>query len=271
MDTSEKSRFNVPYGPDRYRRLSEHFHACADLPLKERERYLRDAKIADSGLRDELSSLLRYHAPEAKALAPRPRRKTWHRKPLFLSGIGAAATSLVLAVRTCTVQRLEATLREDAVLGLRDVVDSRSSLLRSWAARQKELARSVLEAPDLLLHVAALAEAAESLRERPQEALRRCPSYRYVSERMSRVPPELGGRGFLIVSRTGVALCAEPETLVGHPPAPDGAACRQRMWLGDWVLDGVVVGGPIRDPGGRIQAIALFRFPPEREFRGLLR
>ena len=109
MDTSEKSRFNVPYGPDRYRRLSEHFHACADLPLKERERYLRDAKIADSGLRDELSSLLRYHAPEAKALAPRPRRKTWHRKPLFLSGIGAAATLLVLAVRTCTVQRLEAT------------------------------------------------------------------------------------------------------------------------------------------------------------------
>src|SRR5438045_2602476 len=146
----------------------------------------------------------------------------------------------------------------------RDVVEFRSSLLRAWTRRQKDLARSVLEAPDVVLHVAALAEAAESSLARPKEALRRSASYSYLSERMSRVPPELGERGFLVVSRTGVALCSEDESVVGRPPAPDGAAGRQRMLLGEWVVDGEVVGGPIRDAAGQVQAIALFRFAPER-------
>src|SRR5690349_1072887 len=100
MDTSKKSRFDVPYGPDRYRRLSRHFQACADLPLKERERYLRGA---DTGLREELRSLLHYHAPAPappKPTAPLPRRSDWIRRPLLTLAIGAAATLLLLAART---------------------------------------------------------------------------------------------------------------------------------------------------------------------------
>ncbi len=268
MDTLEKSRFGAPYGPDRYRLLSRHFQACADLPPRERERYLRGA---DSGLRDELRTLLRYHPPASPAAPPPPRRRTrWFHRPLQIAGIGAATTLLVLALRTSTLQRLETSLHEDAVRMQRDVVESRSSLLRAWVRRQKDVARSVLEAPDVVLHVAALAEAAESSLAHPKEALRRSSSYRYVFERMSRVPPELGERGFLVVSRTGVALCSKDESLVGHPPAPDGAVDRQRMLLGEWVVDDDVVGGPIRDPEGQVRAIALFRFAPEREFLGFL-
>jgi hypothetical protein len=270
MDTFEKSRFDVPYGPDRYRRLSQHFQACAHLPLQERERYLRGA---DTGLREELRSLLRYHAPgpvPAESTAPRVRRRSWVRAPLWISGLGALSALVVLAVGTSTRWRLEATLRDDAVRRLRDVVDSRASLLGAWARRQKDLARSVLEAPDVVLHVAALAEAVESERKRPEEALRLSPSSRYMFERMSRVPPELGERGFLVVSRTGVTLCSGEEALVGRPPAPEGAVDRQRMLLGEWVLGGDIVGGPIRDASGQVQGVGLFRFAPEREFTGLL-
>jgi hypothetical protein len=267
MDTLEKSRFGAPYGPDRYRLLNRHFQACADLPPKERERYVRGA---DSGLRDELRSLLRYHPP-APPTAPPPRRRTsWVLRPALISGVGALTTLLILGLRTSTLQRLETTLREDAVRMLRDVLTTRSSLLQSWARRQKELARSVLEAPDVALHVAALAEAAESSLAQPKEALRRSSSYIYLAERLSHVPPELGERGFLVVSRTGVTLCSEDESFVGRPPAPDGAADRQRMLLGEWVVDSEIVGGPIRDPAGLVRAIALFRFAPEREFLGFL-
>jgi hypothetical protein len=273
MDTSEKSRFGAPYGPDRYRRLNDHFQACADLPSKERERYLHGPEIADSGLREELRELLRYHAPTpppAEAPRPRPRRRGWIRRPLLISGIGTATTLLVLAVRTSTVDHLDGALREEAVRRLHDVVDSRSALLRSWARHRLELARSVLEAADFRDQVAALAEAAESSRESPQEALLESPSYQWVSERMSRVPPELGERGFMVLSRTGVILCSESEAQAGRPPGPDGAACRQRMLLGEEVLDGEVAGGAIRDHRGRVQAIALFRSSGDQAVRGLL-
>jgi hypothetical protein len=266
MDTLEKSRFDVPYGPDRYRRLSRHFQACADLPLKERERYLRGA---DTGLREELRSLLRYHAPAPFPLeipAPRPRGSRWIRRPLSIVGIGAATTLLVLAVRTSTLRRLETALREDAVRMQRDVVESRSSLLRAWARRQKDLARSVLESPDVALHATVLAETAETSLAHANEALQRSPSYSHLSEQLARVPPELGERGFLVVSRTGMTLCSEDDSSVGRAPAPDGAVGRQRMLLGEWLVDGEKVGGPIRDPAGRVRAIALFRFDPEREF-----
>jgi serine/threonine-protein kinase len=42
------------------------------------------------------------------------------------------------------------------------------------------------------------------------------------------------------------------------------------MLLGEWVVDGDAVGGPLRDPAGLVRAIALFRFAPEREFLGFL-
>jgi len=268
MDTSEKSRFDVPYGPDRYRALSRHFDACAHLPPRERERYVRGA---DTGLREELRSLLRYHAPSPSPVPAPPRNRTsWVRKPLLKLGIGALATLLLLALRTSTLGRFERALREDAERMRRDVVASHSSLLRSWARRQKELVRSVLEAPDVVRHVATLAEAAEASRERPQDALQRSPSYKYLSERMSRVPPELGERGFLLVGRDGVTLCSEDTSLVGRPPEPEGAVLRQRMLLGEGVLDAGVAGGPIRDASGQLRAIALFRFAPEREFLGFL-
>jgi hypothetical protein len=271
MDTSEKSRFGVPYGPDRYRRLNEHFQACADLPLKERETYLRGPRIADSGLREELRELLHYHAPAPIAAdVPAPRRRPWWLRPLRLAGIGAAATLLGVALRTAGLERLEAALREEAARSLQDVVESRAVLLEGWARRKKELARSVLEAPDLALPVAALREAAEASWERPEEALRQSSYHRYVSERMSRVPAELGAQGFLVVGRSGVALCADPDSGVGRPPPPEGAAFRQRLLEGEWLIDGAVVGGPIRDAAGRLQAVGQFHFSPERELGALL-
>jgi hypothetical protein len=54
---------------------------------------------------------------------------------------------------------------------------------------------------------------------------------------MSRVPPELGELGFVVVGRTGLALCAESEREVGTPAASPGAAGRQRMMRGEWVHD----------------------------------
>src|SRR5262249_23732407 len=165
MDSSRKSRFEVPYSPDRYRRLSEHFHACADLGQKERESYLRGPRVADTGLREELRTLLRYHAPAeagSEDSALRPRRKNRHRAPLLISAIGAATTLFILLLRTSTLDRVESALRDDAVRSLRDVVESRSALVRAWAQRQKERARAALEDPDFAAHVAVLSGTAES-------------------------------------------------------------------------------------------------------------
>jgi hypothetical protein len=264
MDTSEKSRFSAPYGPDRYRRLNQHFQACAHLPAKERERYVRGA---DTGLREELRSLLHFHAPEASPPEPAPpARPAWVRRPLWISGIGALSTLAILALGAGTLPGLESGLKESAERMQRDVLESRASRLASWAGRQKDSARVVLESPDLVSQVGALAEAADA----SPEALEASPSYRYVFERMTRVPPELGERGFMIVDRSGVVLCSQDESLVGASPPPEGAAARQRMLSGTWVLDPGLVGGPIRDPRGRVRAMALFHFAPERELLGLL-
>src|SRR5437868_5744444 len=88
-------------GPVHYRLLSEHFQVCVDLPEREREKYLSGPHLTDDSIREELRSLLQYHArPSGTSRSPLPSRPSSLR-PLPPSGRRPFLTAfLVLGTST---------------------------------------------------------------------------------------------------------------------------------------------------------------------------
>jgi hypothetical protein len=285
---------------DRYRLLSQHFQACAELAPEERERYILGPGVADTRMRQELRSLLQFHAPSLEAATPPPspgtvlhhdtkfRKLRRNRTLLFILGAGAAATALTLAATSLALGRMESDLRRDGMTALSQNVDARAAALRAWADRQRVLARHLLEDPALVAHVAVLAEVAED-GNGSKEALVASPSYAAVRKLMSRAPGEIGERGFVIVTPGGTGLCAEPDTMVGRQVAPSGGTYLRRGILGEWIVSRpyaerqfavgldpdysrpvMFVGGPITDAQGKVIAMGAFRFNPQKEFFPLL-
>jgi len=271
----------VPPGPVRYRLLSEHFQACADLPEREREEYLSGPSVTDLALREELRSLLQYHdhpqvpPPSTVRAVPGAPRRQQGLVPFLI--LGGSMILLVIVVRAWTLSQLEASARAEGMRQLQQILDHRVSSVRAFLERRKELTRSVLEDGALIPHVAALAEAA-----RKPEALRSSPSYEAVSTLLSKAPGRLGECGFLLFDPAGVVLCSDSAAAVGRPLSPGNVAVARALAIGQWIVSrpvelgpetaGPVIfaGGPVRGDGGRILATGVFFFSPRSEFDGLL-
>jgi tRNA A-37 threonylcarbamoyl transferase component Bud32 len=285
---------------DRYRVLSEHFQACAELPPEEREKYISGPIVTDPEMRRELRALLKYHLADLEPPTPPPlpvvavahdtrsRRGRRSRTALAILGLGLGATALLLAAVQWMLGRLEADLRKEALETLVQRVEAQTAAIRAWADRQKAFARSFVNDPALAAHIAALVEISDDSSGDPQK-LQSSPSYKPVSDFLKQAPQEIGERGFLVVSPGGIGLCANPEITVGRPIAPTGAAYLRRGVLGEWILSRpyadrqftkglapdyrrqvMFVGGPVCDGAGKIVAMVGFRFDPHREFYGLL-
>jgi len=287
---------------DRYQRLNGHFQACAELSELERDKYVSGVHATDPDLGQELQSLLKYHVAELEPTTPRPlpavsastkgstrtrRQKKWASTPALILVGGAISVLSILIAQNWALGHLETHLKAETGRTLKAALDLRVSGLRGWAARQRERAQKVAADPTLISGVAALIELSrqpEGLKER----LLTSPAYRTVSERMSQVAPELGGRGFVVIDPSGLDLCAETEDIVGRVVTPSGAAYVRRMVLGEWVVSRpypdrqfamgldpdyknpvMFVGGPILDASGRILAMAVFRFSPTRFYEFL--
>ncbi len=281
---------------DRYQRLNGHFQACAELPKEERRRYVSNLHATDPDLGKELESLLRYHATDLEPATPPPlpaiappkestrtrRKKKLFTTPVFILVGGAVSVLITLAVQTWSIDHLKAHLQEEAGRALKKSLDLRVSALRSWATGQRERAQKVLADPDLVAQVASLVELARDS-EGMKERLLASPAFKRVCEKMAQLPPELAGRGFVIISPSGVDLCAETEAIVGKVVTPSGAAYVRRMVLGEWVVSRpypdrqftlgatpdysrpvMFVGGPIHDASGQLIAMGIFRFSPQR-------
>jgi serine/threonine-protein kinase len=288
----------VTPSPVHYRLLSEHFQACADLSEEEREEYLSGPSVGDLSLREDLRSLLRYHAHPAetpaspRAAAPQELRASRARpRKQFLIPfliLGATATVLPLLMRFCCLTPLETSTREEATRRLQQLLDDRVAAIRSWASRRKDLARSALEDPAFVSRIAALAGSAQTA-ERVAGVLRTGPSDAPVCRRMAQPPEGIGDLGYCIVDPAGFVLCSSIESTVGHPLAPESASCLRGLALGEWTLSRpypdrqlgltldpeiprpvMLVGGPIRGPQGQVLAYGAFFFSPEAEFYELL-
>jgi len=281
---------------ERYQRLTGHFQACAELPEPERHRYLSSVHATDPELGKELQALLQYHVADLEPSTPRPlaartpaREGTKTRRPrkgaspplLILAG-GAISVLSILIAQTWALDHLETHLKTEATRTLRAAVDLRVSGLRGWATRQREMAKKVLSEPTLVSQVAdlvALARDPEGLKER----LLASPLYKSVSDRMLQVPSELGDRGFIIISPSGIDICAESDEIIGRVVTASGAAYVRRINLGEWVVSRpypdrqfalgltpdykhpvMFVGGPMYDAAGGLIAMGFFRFSPTR-------
>lgn len=286
---------------DRYQRLNGHFQACADLPQQERRQYVSKVHLSDADLARELESLLSYHAGAVEPTTPPPlpavgapkestrtrRKRRWNPVPAVILIGGALSILTILIVQTWALGRLEDHLRDDACRELQASLDLRVSGIRAWAARQKEQTQKVLTEPDFVSQVATLVELGRDP-EGMKERLLASPAYQAVSKRMSQVPPELGGRGYIIISPAGIDLCAESDTIVGRAVAAAGAAYVRRINLGEWIVSRpypdrqfalgltpdysnpvMFVGGPIYDATGQVLAMGFFRFSPLRFYESL--
>lgn len=282
---------------EHYRLLCGHFERCSELPEEERKRYVSKIETTDPDLARELKALLDHHRSAAlEAATPRPaplpistrdgtrtrRRKRWSATALLILAGGAAITAALIGAQSWALSRLEAHLRREAVAQLRQTVDFRVTGLRFWATRQKDRARQILENPALVDHVVrlvALSNEPEHLKQR----LMSSPSYAPLVALMTDVPPEIGGRGFTVITLSGVGLCAELDQNVGRPVAPAGATYVRRVNLGEWIVSRpypdrqfalglepdysnpvMFVAGPIRNAAGQLVAMGVFRFSTDR-------
>lgn len=279
---------------ERYQRLNEHFLACADSPEGECRDYVAKVLQSDPDLGQELEKLLRHHRSDPQPVPPKPvetavvrRRK---KRPSFAAVVlaaGAIVFVAVLGIQYWTLTGLERHLKSEMGRGLRSGLDYRVARMRAWASRQQELARAVLEEPALVADIAVLVELAkqpDGLKER----LLKSDATRKVTERMLRVPPEIGNRGFGVISPSGTALCAESEAIIGIQVAPSGGSMVRRANLGEWFLSKpypdrlhamgmtpkfehpvMTVSGPVRDSAGTVIAMGVFRFSPDRFYEFL--
>lgn len=285
---------------DRYRILSEHFQACAELPPDEQEKYISGPIVTDPEMRRELRTLLRYHISDLEPGTPAPvpaeavphDTRTRRRRPsqiaLAILGTGLLTTGLLLTGVHWMLGRLEAELRKQAMDMLAQKVDTQTAAIRTWAERQKSLARAFVNDPALAEQVAALTDISD---ESPgdRQRLLSSPSYTPVFDFLRHVPREIGDLGFILVSPSGLGLCSDADTIVGRAVAPNGAAYLRRCVLGEWILSRpypdrqfasgltpnyrrqvIFVGGPMTDKSGKVVAMAVFRFDPHREFYRLL-
>jgi serine/threonine-protein kinase len=285
---------------DRYRLLSEHFQACAELSPEAREKYIAGPTVVDAEMRQELRSLLRYHVSDLEAPTPPPlsaggahhdtrvRRRRENRTVLSILAIGLAATLVTAVAVHWAIDQLEGELRRDGVTALTQTVEVRAEALRVWAARQKLLCRTELINPKLTGHVAVLADLADET-QGDKGKLLASPSYAAIREILAAAPAEIADQGFKLISPSGIALCSDSELLVGRAVAPTGAAYLRRCSLGEFVVSRpypdhqfmmglspdysrprMFVGGPVYDGSGKLLAVGIFRFDPHREFMSLL-
>jgi tRNA A-37 threonylcarbamoyl transferase component Bud32 len=285
---------------DRYRLLSEHFQVCAELPPEERENYISGPAVSDVEMRRELRSLLQFHSSDVEAPTPPPRAATStshdtgfrkgrrKRTVLAILAAGVSATVLTAIAVNWSLGRLEDDLRRDSVAALTQIVDARASALRSWAERQKLLARNVLADPKLLSPVATLADLADDTKGDPG-SLRASPSFKQIRDILSATPAEISDQGFNVVSPSGISICNDSDEIIGRQVSAAGASYLRRCSLGEWIISRpypdrqftngmspdysrprMFVGGPILDDKGKLLAIGGFRFSPNREFFGLL-
>ncbi|HZE97446.1 MAG TPA: serine/threonine-protein kinase [Planctomycetota bacterium] len=285
---------------DHYHILSEHFQACAELPVEEREKYISGPLIADPALREELRSLFKFHPSAIEVPTPTPlpksdtrtdtrlRKRGRNSAVLFVLGFGSALIALLLAARAWALGRLEADLRSEALATLMRSVDVQASAIRTWAERQKALAKDILDEPDVIAHAAALAEVAADTKGN-KEKLRSSSSFKPLLDRLSQAPPEIGERGFVVITSSGIDVCADLDAIIGRVVTASGASYLRRMVLGERIVSRpypdrqfalglepdysrvvMFVGGPIHDKEGKLVATGIFRFTPQREFYPLL-
>src|SRR6185295_990429 len=231
----------------RYRRLNEHFQACADLSEPQRRDYVAGVSATDPDLGKELGSLLSHHPPTPDAVPAAASKapvqdgtKTRWRKsrmpiPAMILTGGVLVALLILACQSWAVDQLEEHLRESAVQMLRQSVKLRSDSARAWAERQKQQARIVLEDPALVSQVTRLLEITAEPDGHKSRLLAH-PAYQEVARIMSNAPPEIGDRGFAIINPSGVGLCAETDLVVGRAIAPSGGAYVRRILLGESIV-----------------------------------
>lgn len=284
--------------PVHYRLLSEHFQACVDLTEPEREAYLTGPTVRDPGLREELRSLLHYHAPPPRIVtsleAPQagaPKGMRVARRGSFLIPILLLGTSIVVVtgiVRAWTLGKLETWYKAEGLHRLQEALDSRIAAIRTWADRKKDLARSVLRDPAVVSNVAALAEEAEGADD-VEHALRTSASYGLLARRLAHLPDGLGEEGYCVFNAAGRVLCSDSEGAVGRPLAQGVAACLRGLALGEWTVSRpfpdrqlgmnlnaevphpvMFAGGPICSSKGSAIAFGVFFFSPRHEFFNLL-
>lgn len=287
-------------GPQlRYRRLNHHFQACAELPESKRREYVATVSATDPDLGKELNSLLSHHPPTpdpqpaaaSKSSSQDGTKTRWRKSRLPVSALilagGVVVTLVIFLSQSWAIERLEDHLRDSAVQMLRQSVKMRSDGLRVWSDRQKEQARRQLDDPALMAQVRLLLAEAEQPNEL-KARLKAHPAFAEIQKILSRTPTEIGGLGFVIVSPSGIGLCADPDSIVGLPVGPAGAAYVRRMNLGEWIVSRpypdrqftpglapdlqrpvMFVGGPIRAANGQIIALGGFRFAPDRFYEHL--
>src|SRR5262245_22438881 len=203
---------------DRYRRLTNHFQHCIDLPPGQRDEYVARITVEDPDMGLDLQSLLRHHqsSPEpatpppapAASGAPAPSRIRRNRKKtavriLLIAGLVIAL--IVLVGQLWALNRLEETIRRDGGQGLRAALDVRIAGVRRWSKEKKRHVRRILDDPALAEPISALAETARE----PggaRERLLSGPHYREVVDRIRRALEESGDRGFTILSPAGIVI-----------------------------------------------------------------
>ena len=289
---------DVTPNPVQYRVLSEHFQACADLSEREREEYLSGPKVPDASLREELRCLLQYHArpsgPTTRPMAAEPapaRALPGSRKRPFLVPflvLGTSSILLALALRAWTLGRLEASTKAEALQRLQQILELRISSIRAWTSREKELARSVLEDPTVVAHVAALVESSRAAGAL-EGSLRASPSYLSLSSLLTQAPGKLTEHGFWILNPAGLVLCSDSDAAVGTLLPLGTASFLRGVARGEWTVSRPVpdrqlglkldrdlprpvlfAAGPVCGAKGQVIAFGVFLFSPHREFYGML-
>jgi len=216
--------------------------------------------------------------PAAPAPSPETRvRAARRRGRISLLALGSVAgivmTLVVWALQSWAQGSLETQLREEAVRSLRQSVDLRVEGLRSWAGRQKDLARKVFEDPELVAQAARLVEM-ESNPVDLKARLLASPAFKKAGEIMAAASPEIADRGYIIISPSGLDLLSESDEIVGRVVTADGAAYVRRVNLGQYILSRpypdrqfaqglardfrnpvMFVGGPIKNAAGTIIAM----------------
>ena len=112
---------------DRYRRLSDHFQHCIELPVPQRQGYVDSLSVEDAELGHELQELLRQHTTrfepggvstirdEALSPATSPPRREGKRIAFWILLIAAIAVVLILlGGQLWALARLESSLNRDS-------------------------------------------------------------------------------------------------------------------------------------------------------------
>ncbi len=277
--------------PDRYRKASELFQAVCDLPVPQRQAHLKRACGEDEELLQEVESLLEHHHPATTGARPATSSATAPRDPfrllrgpagLGLAGLGVLA--LLVAVRIWTVAGMETSLLDAQIREMRAALDWRVASLQTWKDRQLDRCRAVASSPELLRHARELIRLGESS-QNLKEDLKTSTAQASTRALLERIPKDLAGLGFAIVSTSGLVLACEEERAIGQQTSPAAGELVRRALLGEvfmvrpyrhrtYVLDVPasvktpiqVVVGPILDESRKPAAILALCFESRLNF-----